>query len=592
VSVEDRVRRGLERLSPADPSGAYERVVEKRARHRTVRRAEAVLLGCAVVVGSVAGFLELAEIFRQDTRVVVGGTSPFPIAPHGNGRIVFADGDELATIEPDGSDRQTIPTPQGGPWFASWSPDGTKLAVTLFPNGEGDRTILVMNADGSDPVQIASADNVSAASWSPDGTQIAYAATGGGSTSVHIVRADGGGDTLVHLEEASGTHEIFSASFSPDGTEILFDAGTDSGFDIFVMRVDGSNVRQITTTGTDYDPAWSPDGSEIAFARQGSGLQSDIYLMDADGTHVVQLTDDGEGHTNLGATWSPDGTKIAFEAGRNGGPGPLDVVDADGATRTTLVRGEVIGIGWQAIPAEQVSNSPTPIAPGGRDLGLGFPVCHVSAIHARFADSHTRQTGYVAAKVDDGGACPQPEDAFEVVAIDLNGDGHADASYGPIACVLECRVFSAPDIDGDGTAELLVVQQGGTVVGLGLFDVHLGGPGADVAIQPVEVAPPGDPGGGFEPDTPAVLWLGGDAFELYALRCGELPDPGGPGLVATAAESRPHDSPDASWLAHEVTFALRDGSLHVVGLRDFTEPVEASPSFVSGETLCGSNLGP
>jgi dipeptidyl aminopeptidase/acylaminoacyl peptidase len=346
MSVEDRVRRDLERLPPADPAGAFERISQKRLRRRVVRRAKVVLLAFAVIFGSIGGFVELTRIFRREPMFVAGPVSPFPIVPHANGWIAYADGSRLVTMQPDGSDPLTVPTPPGGPWFATWSPDGTKLAVTIFPGGEEDRSIWVMNANGSDPVQVAAAENVSEASWSPDGSRIAYAATDGGTTSIHIVGADGTNDAILHQEGAPGTHEIFSASFSPDGTKILFDAGTDSGFDIFVMNVDGSNVQQLTRTGTDYDPAWSPDGRKIAFARQGSGSQSDIYVMDSDGSNVVQLTDDGGGHTDLGPTWSPDGTKIAFEAGVMGGPGPLDVMNADGSHRTTLVSDGVIGIGW------------------------------------------------------------------------------------------------------------------------------------------------------------------------------------------------------------------------------------------------------
>jgi hypothetical protein len=69
-----------------------------------------------------------------------------------------------------------------------------------------------------------------------------------------------------------------------------------------------------------------------------------------------------------------------------------------------------------------------------------------------------------------------------------------------------------------------------------------------------------------------------------------------PALVVTLAESLPHDSPDAEWHAHEATVVLQDdGLLHVVDVRDFTEPVTddpGGPSFRSDETLCGANLGP
>ena len=172
---------------------------------------------------------------------------------------------------------------------------------------------------------------------------------------------------------------------------------------------------------------------------------------------------------------------------------------------------------------------------------------------------------------------------------------------GPIGCENVCRVFSAPDVDGDGTSEILVAQAGGSVLGLGLYDVVGGDPGADgVTLVRTGVAEPGDPISGFRPGRPALLWLGGDGFTLDTLRCGTAPTPGGPGIIATSAEALPHDAVDALWHAHEVTLTLQsDSALHVVSVRDFTEPVGATgplgptgPSFGSGETLCGSNLGP
>jgi hypothetical protein len=116
------------------------------------------------------------------------------------------------------------------------------------------------------------------------------------------------------------------------------------------------------------------------------------------------------------------------------------------------------------------------------------------------------------------------------------------------------------------------------------------------SIDPVTIAEPGDPDGGFEPGEQPTLYLGGDGFGLDALQCGDVIGPDGPGIVATSAESLPHDSPDAEWHAHQTTFVLADeGLLRVVDVRDFTEPVTddpGGPSFRSGETLCGSNLGP
>jgi len=253
---------------------------------------------------------------------------------------------------------------------------------------------------------------------------------------------------------------------------------------------------------------------------------------------------------------------------------------------TTTAGGE----GTPSVSAPPISPSPRPQA--SSDIGLGFPVCNVTSVQGRFGDAQTVWTAYVATKRGDVGPCPNASEADNVVAIDVTGDGQADAAYGPIECDMACSAFAAPDVDGDGTDELLVQDVAFSIAGLRLFEVGwIGGTVADGPfLSPVTAAPPGDPAAGYEPGKELQLWLGGDAFRLDALRCESGSD--GQVLVATSAESKPHDSPDAVWYAHETTFVLRhDGTLDVIGTRDFQEPATSeSPSFATRRGLCGARL--
>jgi Tol biopolymer transport system component len=89
----------------------------------------------------------------------------------------------------------------------------------------------------------------------------------------------------------------------------------------------------------DGDPAWSPDGRQIAF-RRGAGIDAEIYLMNADGTNE-RLLATGPG-PDSDPTWSPDGGRIAFVSAR-----PVDddqdrhvwVVGADGSDQGPLLEG-------------------------------------------------------------------------------------------------------------------------------------------------------------------------------------------------------------------------------------------------------------
>ena len=229
--------------------------------------------------------------------------------------------------------------------------------------------------------------------------------------------------------------------------------------------------------------------------------------------------------------------------------------------------------------------SPTPV---GEDIGLGFPVCDVTNVRGQFAPGVDGKA-FVATRAGDTG-CPDLGDGMQVFAVDLDGDGLADTSYGPLECDQWCFAYSAPDVDGDGTDEVLVQNVQFSIVGLKLFEVQLGDGGA--AIGPVTVAPPGYPQGGLEPGAEPQLWLGGDAFDLDTLRCEDSPE--GRVLIHTTATEDPPDSTDAVWQATAITYSLNDDfTVSIVEVREFTEPVGSRPpSFQSDETLCGSNLGP
>ena len=591
--LDDRLREDLERAArPADPSGLYEDLIRRRERLLVRRRVQAGALALVVLVGTVAGVAGLSRVFREGEPAPV--LTPVAPRPMENGLLAYTTGDAITIQEVDGSDARTIPPPAPGlAWHIAWAPDGRRLAVAVF--GDPARSLWVIRDDGQDPVRIAEADNVSRPSWHPDGEHLTFSLTNDATTEVHVTRSDGTHDRVVYSEAAPGTYAVFSATFSPDGSQILFDAGTDSGYDIFVMDADGSNVRRITRTGTDYNPSWSPDGSRILFTRQEDASESDIFVMRSDGSAVRRLTDDGPRFTNLEPRFSPDGRLITYGAGENGGVGPTIVMNADGSEPRTLIDAEVLGFSWQPIPVEPVATEPTGTPPPepteGEEVGLGLRLCDVTSAAGTYVGVDPDSQALVGVIPDAAGSCDRSRQEVQgVVAIDLSGYGLAEIASDPFPCQGWCRAFAAPDVDGDGTDELLVQNIEFSVVGLLLFDVvpneH------EPGLVAVTVEPPGDTElefQGFDGTGLPQFWIGGDGFGVDALRC----EPSGEGrvLISTTAQMVPPDSPDAVWEAHETRFVLENGVLHVVGARDFAEPAGSEPSFTETGG-CGADLDP
>jgi hypothetical protein len=153
------------------------------------------------------------------------------------------------------------------------------------------------------------------------------------------VRPDGSDRTRVHVDVPGF---VGLPAWSPDGTRIAFDVNSfvdphpEAGnSDIYTANADGTDPARLTFEQVDYHPVWSPDGARIAYVHGYSGDQQ-IWVMNADGSNPQQLTD--RKGPNTFPSWSPDGTKIAFVS-FDGSNADIYVMNADGSDVRRLTDG-------------------------------------------------------------------------------------------------------------------------------------------------------------------------------------------------------------------------------------------------------------
>ena len=155
--------------------------------------------------------------------------------------------------------------------------------------------------------------------------KIAFDTNRDGNEEIYVMNPDGTGQTRLTNNAASD----FGPAWSPDGSKIAFNRG----FDIFVMDADGSSQTRLTSAAAmNIAPSWSPDGTKIAFHSSRDG-NFEIYVMDADGSNPTRLTSNAAG--DFAPAWSPDGQRIVFRSNRDGN-NEIYVMAKDGTAQTRV----------------------------------------------------------------------------------------------------------------------------------------------------------------------------------------------------------------------------------------------------------------
>jgi len=613
--VDDELTRRLRRAErPVDDDGLFEGLERRRSHRERVRKVQVGLLGFAVLAATAGGFAILREAFDTDKRNV--GESPSPGVLSANGEIVFTsvaegeDGEHLFLISQDGSGRRQITHGDTSDRLPAWSPDGRE--IVFVRRAESSSRLFVLDIDSGDVRAITpSSMGVYRPSWSPDGELIAFAGVEGDGSDIWLVRPDGSG--LRPITDG----EFYTADaprWSVDGSTIAFtanlsdeDGGFREGWDVYLIGRDGSGLRNLTDTP---DPersespiGWLTDGNLVlaespGTIHSGPGLppQTGRWLEVAPSGDVVRTvleeTVNAPDHLQE-PRLSPDGRFAVFDSARDG---TQEVWFVELASRefTRVTTGGGYGAAWQPVRVDsEPAPTPTPSVspePDGRDIGLGFPVCQVSELVAQFDGEGATDTAIVATRLGDDMRCPSNvQQAEAYVGIDIDRDGLVDGSFGPITCeVYYCRAFAAPDLDGDdGKRELLVVEGGGSVVGLGVYALgaEAGSQGSTEVVR-IHIGEPDLVQTGFVTGEPARLFIGGDEGWSYRLRC---EDHGVNRFLYQQRAFRPVDSTGPATV-DETTLVYGHGRLDVFDAREPEQSTSDDPLGPQPAEVCGAPI--
>jgi Ca2+-binding RTX toxin-like protein len=336
------------------------------------------------------------------------------VFPGSNGRIAYTCGSNICTINPDGTGKNpTFLTSASDP---SWSSDQSAIAYVDPASG-----ISVANDDGSFPGPIGAASGSAQPSLSFDGSRVAYVRGG----IIYTSQAFGGGELPLTTGAADA-----DPAYSPDGTKIAFarNSGGASGFDIWTINVSTGVLHQVTNAvGDERTPTWSPSGLSIVYS---AGSTHKLFGAASSTSGIPTPTDLNV--TGTDPAFSPDGTLIAFI---NTG-GHLAVMTNTTTPTVTVLDSSVTAAqpDWEAI---SVPTGPPPTSFTGPPVNVSYPTVNLG-----FGDTVPTLGDFLTASVGTwNGATPftytyqwkrcDPADPLNGQCIDIAGA--KSSFYTPVA---------------------------------------------------------------------------------------------------------------------------------------------------------------
>lgn len=282
--------------------GDFERLLRRRERRQRNRRLGAAAVALVVMLATTAVLL---RSFASDP---VPADPPEP-SPMVLGSLAYVLDGDVYVADPDGSDAVKIADGRSaddcfgwsGEYWAEgpiWSPDGRYLAYRRYTgcSGSDDQhplDVVISDAEGN---VVATFPGLGwAISWSPDSTRVAVSVRGDGR--IGIYGLDGVRQTVLTLPPGLKAPGDYDPVWSPDGTSLMIAHGVE-------IPLDGSTPRQLPSDDPrSLDAKYSPDGSRVVYTSDGA-----LVVAAADGSDARQVV----GRSVVNPVWSPAGDLIAF----------------------------------------------------------------------------------------------------------------------------------------------------------------------------------------------------------------------------------------------------------------------------------------